>query len=137
MAKLISFMICERIENIAANTTMIPALVAPQLVLRPQYIPGNFSFGVAVGVSGVDLQGVNRVRFCIKSPDGKLLHNSGVSELPIAGADPTLPSQEQGFMICIDVRNLAVTCEGVYTFSFFLNDACVGEQPIPVYRGVV
>ena len=138
MAKLASFVICESINNMpAANMNVVPTLVAPQVALRPQYVPGNFSFGVAVGINEIDLQTINRVRFTIKSPENVILQDSGVSELPVAPQDTALPAEYQGFMMCIDIRNLAVPCEGEYVFSFFLNDECVGDQIIPVYKRVM
>jgi hypothetical protein len=139
MAKLTSFIICESINNMPAanNMDVVPTLVAPQVALRPQYVPGSFSFGVAVGINEIDLQMVNRVRFTIKSPENVLLQDSGVTELPVAPQDPALPAQYQGFMMCIDIRNLAIPCEGDYTFSFFLNDECVGDQTIPIYKRVM
>ena len=48
MEKITSFTICESIANMGPA----PALVAPQTILRPQFIPGSFSFGIAVGISG-------------------------------------------------------------------------------------
>lgn len=138
MAQLTSFVICESINNMpAANMNVVPTLVAPQVTLRPQYIPGSFSFGVAVGINGIDLQTVNNVRFTIKSPESVILQDSGVSELPVAPQDTALPSKYQGFMMCIDIRNLAIPCEGEYVFSFFLNDECVGNHIIPIYKRVM
>lgn len=138
MAKFTSFVVCESINNMpVANMNVVPTLVAPQVALRPQYVPGNFSFGVAVGINDIDLQAVNKVRFAIKSPEGIILQDSGVSELPVAPQDSALPPQYQGFMMCIDIRNLAVPCEGEYTFSFYLNDECVGDQIIPIFKRVV
>ena len=78
MANLVSFVICESINNMpAANMGVVPTLVAPQVALRPQFIPGNFSFGISVGLTGIDLNKVNKVRFTIKNPD----NNSEINEM--------------------------------------------------------
>lgn len=135
MAKIVSFVICESVNNMpVANMNVVPTLVAPQVALRPQYVPGSFSFGVALGINDINLKHVNKVRFVIKSPEGAVLQDSGVSELPVAPKDSSLPVQYQGFMMCIDIRNLAIPCEGEYVFSFFINEECVGDQIIPVYK---
>lgn len=138
MAKIASFVICESINNMpAANMNVVPTLVAPQVAIRPQFVPGSFSFGIAVGINEIDLKVVNKVRFTIRNPEGAVLQDSGVSELPVAPQDSSLPAQYQGFMMCIDIRNLAVPCEGEYVFSFFVNDECVGDQIIPIYKRVM
>ena len=138
MANLVSFVICESINNMpAANMGVVPTLVAPQVALRPQFIPGNFSFGISVGLTGIDLNKVNKVRFTIKNPDNNVVQASGFTELPIPPQDTALPAQYQGFMMSIDIRNLAIHSEGVYIVAFYLNDECVGERIIPIFKSVV
>lgn len=138
MANLVSFVICESINNMpAANMGVVPTLVAPQVALRPQFIPGNFSFGISVGLTGIDLNKVNKVRFTIKNPDNNVVQDSGITELPIPPHDSALPAQYQGFMMSIDIRNLAIHSEGEYIFAFYLNDECVGERIIPIFKRVV
>ena len=64
MAKLTAFMLCDSISAIPVpEGGVLQQLVSPQIALRPQFIPGNFSFGVAVGVQGVNLHITNRIRF--------------------------------------------------------------------------
>ena len=135
MAKIVSFVVCDLINNMPAdNMGVIPSIVAPQIALRPQVIPSNFSFGIAVGIADMNLQITNKVRFTVADPDGNIVHDSGESDLPAAPEMDTLPQQYQGFMMCIDIRNLLVQSEGAFTFSFYLNNDCIGVQRVPVYK---
>lgn len=139
MAKLFSFTICDSISNVSAGAMgMVPTLVSPQIVLRPQYIPGNFSFGIAIGISEIDLNQTNKMRFTITNPKGEIVHDSNESELPIPpeGKGDSLPAELQGFMMCIDIRNLAIPCEGVYIFSIFFNGENIASHEIPIYKGL-
>lgn len=135
MAKLVSFVICDSINNIPATPVgMVPSLVAPQIAIRPQFIPGNFSFGIAIGISGIDLQTVNKMRFTITDPKGTIIQDSGDSELPVVPAKDSMPDEYQGFMMCMDIRNLVIASEGEFLFSFYVNEELIGQQIIPVFR---
>lgn len=138
MAKLVSFVVCESINNMPTpNMGVVPHIVAPQLALRPQFIPGNFSFGILVGIADMNLRTTNKMKFTITSPDGTVIQDSGENELPIIPKEDVLPQKYQGFMMCMDIRNLVIACEGEYSFSFYLNGECIGTQNIPVYKRVV
>lgn len=137
MAKLVSFVICDAINNIpgpADQGKNVPALVAPQIVLRPQFIPGNFSFALAVGVADIDLQAENKIRITISDPTGNFIQDLGENELPKIPIEDTMPKEYQGFMINMDVRNFVIESEGEYTFSLYINGECIGMQKIPVFK---
>lgn len=136
MAKLFSFTLCDSINNQLTPDGTVPTLIAPQIALRPQYVPGNFSFGLAIGMSEIDLHISNKLNLVIKSPGGNMIHDSGVIDLPIVSKDDTLPQEYQGFMICIDIRNLAISCEGEYVFTFNLNGEYVAEKSVPIFKRV-
>lgn len=137
MAKLVSFVVCDSITNIPApQNGTITNLVSPQIALRPQFIPGNFSFGVAVGIADIDLRAENKMRFTIVDPDGGIAHDTGENAFPIIQEPDTLPKEYQGFMVNIDIRNLAVQSEGEYKFVFYINGAFVGEYKVPIYKRV-
>lgn len=137
MAKLVSFVICDAINTIPADKgNAVPALVAPQIALRPQFVPGNFSFALAVGVADIDLQVENTVRMKISDPTGKEVHDLGENRLPKMPIQDTMPAEFQGFMINMDVRNFVIQHEGEYEFSLYINGECVGTQKIPVFKRV-
>ncbi len=136
MAKLFSFTICDSINNLPASGGTVPMLIAPQIALRPQFVPGNFSFGLAIGMSEIDLHISNKLKLVIQSPDGNVIHDSGETDLPIISKGDTLPQKYQGFMMCVDIRNLVIPCEGEYIFTFYLNGECVAKQSVPIFKRV-
>ena len=135
MAKITSFVVCDSVTNFPASPEKsIPALVAPQIALRPQFVPGNFSFGIAVGISDIDLHTENKVRFAIVDPAGNTVHDAGETTLMQIPNRDTLPAQYQGFMMTMDIRNLVVEAEGEYRFVVYVNGECIGENIIPIYK---
>lgn len=140
MAKLTAFMLCDSINNIPdPSGGFLQQIISPQVALRPQFVPGNFSFGVAVGVRGIDLHITNRIRFTISDPQGKIIQDSGVSEFhPISVDVPeTMPDEYQGFLMNMDIRNLVIHENGEYLFSIYVNDELVGIQSIPIFQRVI
>lgn len=138
MAKLVSFVLCDSINNITApQSGMVTNLVSPQIALRPQFVPGNFSFAVAVGIADIDLQTENRMRFTIVDPTGEIAHDTGENVFPIFPAHDTMPREHQGFMVNMDIRNLAVQAEGEFRFVFYINGTCIGEYKVPIYKRVL
>ena len=135
MPELVSFMICDTINNIpGSNDSIVQTLVAPQIAVRPQFVPGNFSFGVALGVSGIDLEMENTVKFIVEDPEGKVIQDSGISKLPIVPEKDTLPKKYQGFLLSMDIRNLVIEKEGCFIFKIYINNELIGSKEIPVYK---
>lgn len=134
MAKLVSFTLCDSINSVPASRGIVQMLVEPQLVLRPQYIPGNFSFSIALGVADLNLQTKNEIRLVITNPKKKVVYDSGANAIPIIKKDDSIPVEYQGVMMCVDIRNLPVECDGEYNISVFLNGECIAIKPIPVFR---
>ena len=136
MPSISMFLVCDSINNITPQPNVnIPQLMGPQCVLRPQYIPGAFSFGLAVGVIGIDSSAENSIRFTISDPDKRIVQDSGKNVFPPLGNDDTMPKEYQGFMLSLDIRNLPVEKEGVYTFTLYVNDIEIGSNIIPIYKG--
>lgn len=137
MAKLFSFTICDSINNLPASGGSVPMLISPQIALRPQFVPGNFSFGLAIGMSGINLQISNKLKLVIHSPDENIVYDSGETDLPIVLSKvDTLPQKYQGFMMCVDIRNLSIPCEGEYVFTIYLNGECIANQSVPIFKKV-
>lgn len=135
MAKVVSFVICDSIQNMPSpQNELVPTLVAPQIALRPQFIPSNFSFAMAVGISDIDLQAENQMRFVILDPGGVNIHDTGDSVLPKIEDHDVLPREYQGFMVNMDIRNLTIPREGEYRFMFYMNGDCIGEYSVPIFK---
>ena len=128
-------MLCDAINNInLPQGTVVPQLTLPKTVLRPQFIPSAFSFGIAVGVEGIDLQKNHKMRFKICDPDGNIVQESGDNELPALSEDDSLPKEYQGYTLSIDIRNLVINKPGIYVFSLFVNDNEIYSKEIPVFE---
>lgn len=133
-------MLCDSISAIPVpEGGVLQQLVSPQIALRPQFIPGNFSFGVAVGVQGVDLHITNRIHFTISDSQGNVIQDSGISEFPPLPENipETMPAEYQGFLMNMDIRNLVIHKDGEYLFSLYVNDELVGTQSIPIFQRVM
>lgn len=138
MARLEFVVVCNAINSVPGERgEMTPNLVAPQIALRPRFVPGNFSFALSVGISGVDLQKENRMRFTITTPEGRLLQDSGETELPKIPIKDTMPAEYQGFVINMDIRNLVIENEGAYSFALYINGECIGTHTIPIFKQVI
>ena len=136
MANLFSFILCDNLNNFQQGPNgPIPMLISPQLALRPPFIPGTFSFGMAVGINDVNVHTPNKMKVTIKTPDGKVIYDSGETELPFSpDEDTSLPTEYQGFMMNIDIRNLPIEKEGAYYFTFLVNGKEVGTKLVPIYK---
>lgn len=138
MARLEFVVVCNAINNIPADKgEVVPNLVAPQIALRPRFIPGNFSFALAIGIADIDLQAGNRIRFTITDPKGVVIQDSGETELPKMPMKDTMPAEYQGFVINMDIRNLIIENEGAYVFSLYMNGDCIGTHTIPIFKQVI
>lgn len=133
MANLFSFILCDSFQQ--GINGPIPTLVSPQLALRPPFIPCTFSFAMAVGINDVNIYTPNKMKVTIKTPDDKIIYDSGETELPPSlEEDSSLPAEYQGFMMNIDIRNLPIEKEGAYYFTFFVNGKEVGTKLVPIYK---
>ena len=133
--KVTTFMLCDSINNInLPQGTVVPQLTLPKTVLRPQFIPSAFSFGIVVGVEGMDLQQNHKMKFRIFDPDGAIVQESNDNELPALPRDDSLPKEYQGYTLSIDIRNLNINKSGLYVFALYINGDEVFSKPIPVFE---
>jgi len=135
MAKITTFAFGTTVANISEKQGPTPHLVAPQVVLRPAFIPSNFSFGVTFGIRGVDITNHIMLRFFISSPSGTIVHDSGDTELPVVGKKDTLPAEYQGLVVNLDLRNIVIKEEGIYSLVVYINGEELTHQEIPIFKG--
>lgn len=137
MASISSFMISESSQNIPApngHGNIIQQIIGPTIVLRPQYIPGNFSFSVFIGVCDLNLKERNTMQLILKTPQGELLEDLGTNDLPVFDKEDCLPQKYSGFVVGLDLRNINVAQEGCYKLEVFINGSQIGAKDIPIYR---
>jgi len=136
MPRLSAFVISENVQSIPALGGMFAQQVTgPMIALRPQFIPSSLSFGITFGVSGVNPTQANKLQTRILSPDGKVLNDTGVIDLPIdPNDDPELPLEYRGFIMNMDLRNIAIETSGCYTIELYVNGDLIDTRKIPVYK---
>ena len=99
MARLASFLMSSLSQNIAvANGGIVQQLTGPLIVLRPKFIPSEYSFSVTVGINNIDLTQDNSLRIVFRSPIGSDLVDTGNVTLKATPHDIHLPDEWQGFV---------------------------------------
>ena len=134
MAKLVSFVYC---MNAIKEPEPSNALNAINVVssLRPDYIPGGFSFSVVFSILDIKLDSPSnaiRVRFLNKEND-EVVADSGTILLPaqsLSEEDQLLPQQYRGFNMSLDFRNIIFKQSGLYATEIVFNGESLGTQDI-------
>jgi len=135
MPSISSFILCDSIVNIQSPPNgNIPQLISPQAVLRPPFIPGTFSFGIAMCIVGLQAQQRNIFMFQIHAPSGDIIQNSGEIDFGELPPDDSMPEKYNGFVVSSDIRNLEIRTEGEYTIELFINSNSIGKCIIPIYK---
>lgn len=133
MAKVKLFMFSEAIHpELSADGKLIQTMKNPIPVLRPQFIPSNYSFGLAFSIQELDIHADNHLRITIYDPSINLIYDSNDTSIKSSDLD-TLPTEQQGFMICADFRNVILKEEGIYLIKIILNGESIYEHDLPVY----
>ena len=135
MAKVVSFFLAANSQNVATpNGGIAQQLTLPLIVLRPKFIPSEFSFSMALGINEINKNADSRMRIELVSPSGKQVIDTGYIDLPELPDDPALPIEYQGFSLIMPVQNAVLDQEGVYHLKVYFNDdVVIFVQEIPVY----
>lgn len=134
MARLTQFILCEKIENIvAANGQQISSLVNPLAFLRPQLLPSAFSFGVSIGVQGVEVSRPCEISISLLDSNGAALGNTLEATLPPPAQEIGIPDEELGFVINLDMHNALLRTPGKYSFEVRVNGVAIGSREFGVY----
>ena len=135
LAKLVSFMMFATTHNIQnANGGLVQQLSGPTVVLRPKYIPSEFSFAIAIGINGVDLHNDNTTQIIFRSPSNAIILDTGKAKILASDTDSNLPPEFQGFVMTMPLQNITFDTEGVYSLEVFMNDELLDTRAIPVFR---
>ncbi len=135
MPSIASHILGENLQNIPNGTGgIVQHLTAPTTVLRPQFIPGNYSFSVLIGVKDVDLQKENAMQIVLKSPTGDVVQMIDKQQIPVSTVDSELPDEYAGFMLGVDFRNVPFVAAGCYTLEVIINEELIGAIDVPVFR---
>ena len=132
MSEISMFMLFDSITI----TPQGPQLISPQAILRPTFIPGNFSFALALSIAGVKTSIAHTFYFYIQNPKGETIHEAPMQNLPLdpSASKSNIPEKDQGFVIAIDIRNLPITEEGEYQFFISIDNTDILSKTFSVYR---
>lgn len=136
MAKISSFVICDTITNVSnGENPQVQALVNPQSILRPEFIPGTFSFGVSIGITGIVSDKPTDIKFEIQNPKGEIIQTSAgvLPVVPVVPGDEKLPNEYRGYQINMDLRNLTIREDGIYKLLIKINKEELSRD-IPIFQ---
>lgn len=134
MAKLVSFMLSSQLVNTTIGSATVQQLINPLIVLRPKFIPSEYSFAITVGINDIDTKGENAIRILMTTPSGKDVVDTKDVPLPSDPVDVTLPDNLHGFVLTLPVQNAVIDEEGCFSLTIFINGESISTQSIPVYR---
>ena len=135
MPKLATFTLCEDITAITNdNGERKTCLTGPKASLSLSRIPGNFSFGIGLGLVNVDWSRDRKIAFEIWSPSGTCVKKSETIIIPDEYANTDIPVAQQNISFNAKVENMNVPEEGNYKFVLFVNGERVGEKSFPVLQ---
>ena len=135
MAELTYFMLYESGQNIILpDGASVFQGLNPVMVLRPNFIPTNFSFACTFAIQNMDLQADYNIVILIKdSNDAEIARNESVIPKDYK-SDSYLPKQYNGYIFNMNLHNVVFVKEDAYRFVIYLNGEFCGERIIPVYK---
>lgn len=112
-------------------------IMNPQHILRPMFIPGQFSFAIMFGILDFDVSSPHTLRYTFSSPEGTILIDTGdnIKLPPIT--DPQmddLPIDMRGFLTSLDFKNVVFQTEGEYKSEIFFDSVSLGTFEIKTKR---
>jgi len=107
----------------------------PQHILRPMFIPGQFSFAITFGILDFDVSLSHIIKYIFSSPDGTVLVDTADSiQLPPIDnpALNDLPTDMRGFLTSLDFKNVVFSTEGEYKSDIFFDGLLLDSFRIKV-----
>lgn len=135
MIRITSFILSDGIINAPDQNGNVNQLLAkPTMLLKPQFIPSALSFCFALGVAGIDItKDGNKLKLTVMDPDENEVFTPGEMNIPVDAAAESMPVEQRGCLICMDMRNVAFRMEGVFHLRVEVNGEFIGNCEIPVY----
>jgi len=132
MAYTHTFIYAEETRNEAQPQGQKMTVVNPMLIFSPKYLPGQFSFSVAIGMLEVDLTKTHVFRYNLTGPNVEigLIVDTGDVLIPSQENPRKLPIEMQGLFMGFDLRNVDLALEGKYISEVFLDGESIGTYPI-------
>ena len=103
MERIVSFIYCDNIKTQPApppkNQTV--QLCDPIQVLSPLHIPGNFSFGISIGIQNIDSSKLNKLQVLFLDPTGNILNDTNIVDIEPYTQTTHLPREYHGIFFLI------------------------------------
>ena len=132
MVRVPTFIYAEESRNEVHSKGQKMNIVNPLLVFSPKYLPGQFSFSVAIGMLEVDYSQTHVFRYLLRGPKSEQEPIVDTGDVPIPSQlNPrNLPLEMQGIFMGFDLRNIDLEDEGKYISEVFLDGESIGTFPI-------
>ena len=132
MARVSTFIYAEESRNEVHSKGQRMNIVNPLLIFSPKYLPGQFSFSVAIGILEVDYSQTHVFRYLLRGPKSERepIVDTGNVPIPSQLNPRNLPLEMQGIFMGFDLRNIDLEDEGKYTSEVFLDGKSIGTFPI-------
>lgn len=129
MAFVSSFIYCDTVQPQITPAGLQYQILNPLQVLSPVAIPGNFSFSIACNISDFAIEQNHSVEISFKDPKGNLIGNPIKVEFGVEQLDQT-KGKVNGLQVNLDMRNVVLKEEGVYTTEVAFDHVVIGEYKI-------
>lgn len=131
-AKLTTFLYCLGTTNMDGNNTAINAMgILP--VLTPEFIPSTYSFSIIVGIRAIDDSRDHSMNIIFMDPERHALveaRNVTIQRTQMKENMLNLPPEYRGLTIAMDMRNVVLRKEGVYSTLVEFDGQKMGEFEI-------
>lgn len=110
-------------------------ILNPQHILRPMFIPGQFSFAITFGILDFDTSIPHLIKYTFSSPNGDILIDTGdgIQLPPIDNvALKELPLDMRGFLSSLEFKNIVFATEGEYKSEIFFDGVSLDTFGIKV-----
>lgn len=134
MEYISSFIYCDNIQIEMTPQGPRHQVVNPLQVLSPVSIPSNYSFSIACNVAGFDVTKENRVRVCFLAPSGNMVNDTGEIKFQIP-QEQIKPNRPNVMQLNLDMRNVVLKEEGLYSTNVYVNGEEIGNYKISVIVG--
>ena len=137
MAYISSFIYCDSIQIQMTPNGPQNQIVNPLQVLTPVAIPGNYSFTISCSISGFQKSSDHKVELIFSDPSGgevaKPVEFSINIERDIC-VDELHENSVPGITLNVDLRNVILKSEGIYSTKVLLDEELIGEYKIQVVK---
>ena len=128
MAKVRSFIYCEEIEQQPTPTGPKANIIGPIGEINLMGIPSFYSFSVACTIVELDSTKVNELQIHFVAPNGELLNDTGVIEIPILEEKIA-----KSLQMNLRFNNLPFREEGEFVTKVYFNGEEIDRFPISAH----